>query len=59
MDRLAIIALAIVIAGLLSGGVYSVSSSGLSTAIIINRFTGAAWSCSVVCELIETRRNSK
>jgi hypothetical protein len=36
-----------------------VSSSGLSTAIVINRFTGAAWSCSVTCEPIETRRNSK
>ncbi len=59
MGRLTIIALALAIAGLLSGGIYSVSSSGLSTAIVINRFTGAAWSCSVTCEPIETRRNSK
>jgi hypothetical protein len=41
MDRLYIIAIAVVIVGALSGGVYSVAGMGNSGSIVINRFTGA------------------
>jgi hypothetical protein len=44
MDRLIILAIAIAIAGGLSGGVYSVSG-GNGSSFVINRFTGAAWYC--------------
>jgi hypothetical protein len=44
MDRLFIIAIAIMIAGVLSGGLYSVGgmSNGFS---VINRITGSTWAC--------------
>ena len=49
MDRLFVLGAAILLAGLLSGGVYSVSGSGSGTAIVINKFTGAVWSCGYQC----------
>jgi hypothetical protein len=62
MDRLIILALAIVIAGALSGasgGLYSVAGTGTGTSIIINRFTAKAWTCSILfCEPMAFR-NSK
>jgi hypothetical protein len=45
MDRLYIIAIAVVIVGALSGGVYSVAGMGNSGSIVINRFTGKTWAC--------------
>lgn len=45
MDRLYILAIAIVIAGALSGGVYSVSARGNAGIAVINRFTGSTWGC--------------
>ena len=46
MDRLVILAVAIVIAGGLSGGIYTtVGTQG--TSMIVNRFTGSAWNCIV------------
>jgi hypothetical protein len=44
MDRLYILAIAIVIAGSLSGGFYSVTGMGNGSAVI-NRFTGSTWAC--------------
>jgi hypothetical protein len=44
MDRLYVLAIAIVIAGALSGGVYSVSGAN-GSAHIVNRFTGSTWYC--------------
>jgi hypothetical protein len=48
MDRLIILALAIVVAGFLNGGVYAVSGGGSAFPIVMIRFTGQVWSCSVV-----------
>jgi hypothetical protein len=45
MDRLYILAIAIVIAGALSGGVYSVAGTGTGGSIMFNRFTGSSWYC--------------
>jgi hypothetical protein len=45
MDRLYILAIAIVIAGALSGGVYSVTTMGNNGSAVINRFTGSTWAC--------------
>jgi hypothetical protein len=43
MDRLLILAMAIVIAGALSGGLYT--TSGSNGVYVVNRFTGSAWFC--------------
>ena len=48
MDRLFIFAIAIVLAGFLSGGVYSVADSGNTGAVIVNRFTGNGWYCGLL-----------
>jgi hypothetical protein len=40
MDRLIILAIAIVIAGFLYGGIYAVSGSGSAFPVVVNRFTG-------------------
>jgi hypothetical protein len=57
MDRLMILAVAIVIAGALSGGVYSASGS-YSNAIVINRFTGTVWNCNLLSCIQIARGNS-
>ena len=44
MSRIYVLTIAIVISGMLSGGIYSVSA-GNGTALIINRFTGGGWYC--------------
>ena len=44
-----ILAIAIMIAGVLSGGVYSVSGSTTTGAVVVDRFTGTVWSCSGNC----------
>jgi|tagenome__1003787_1003787.scaffolds.fasta_scaffold20949336_5 hypothetical protein len=44
MDRLIILAIALVIASVLNGGIYTVSG-GQATTHIINRFTGSGWYC--------------
>ena len=52
MDRLYILAIAIVIAGALSGGFYSVSNSSTGPTII-NRFTDSMWDCTAAgCERV-------
>jgi len=45
MDRLIILAVALVIAGFLNGGGLYTVSNGQATTHIINRFTGAGWYC--------------
>jgi hypothetical protein len=45
MGRIFILAIAIVAAGALSGGFYSVTTMGNTGATVINRFTGDAWVC--------------
>jgi len=40
-----IIAAALVVAGFASGGRYTVSGSGQGGALIVDRYTGSAWSC--------------
>jgi hypothetical protein len=45
MDRIYILAVAIVIAGACSGGLYSVAGIDNSSALIVNRFTGGGWYC--------------
>ncbi len=52
MDRLLILAIVIVIAGALSGGVYSVSGTGNGTALIVNRLSGNTWLCGLSCSPI-------
>jgi hypothetical protein len=66
MDRLIILAIAIMIAGALSGasgGLYSVAGTGTGTSVIVNRFTAKAWTCNIIyCESMAFRdpiRNSK
>lgn len=55
MDRLYILAIALVLAGAMSGGVFSVSH-GNGNSTIINRFTGKGWFCNLrVCYPLETR----
>lgn len=65
MDRLVILAVAIVVAGALSGaggGIYSVAGTGTGTAMIVNRFTAKVWTCNIsYCEPMAFRdpiRNS-
>ena len=48
MDRLIILAIAIVIAGALSGGLYSISGTGNGMSMVINRFTGTVWNCTIL-----------
>ena len=40
-----IVAAALVIAGLMSGGRYAVSGAGQGNAIVVDRLTGSAWNC--------------
>jgi hypothetical protein len=47
MDRLFILAAAILIAGVFSGGLYSTASMGTYGSIVLNRFTGDAWQCGI------------
>lgn len=55
---LTVICAAIVIAGFLSGGIYSISASGQGTAYVANRFTGKVWYCySGACSPIESESN--
>jgi hypothetical protein len=44
MDRIYILAIAIVIAGALSGGLYT-AAGGNGSGYVINRFTGSGWYC--------------
>jgi hypothetical protein len=56
MDRLLMLAIAIVIAGALSGGVYSIAGSGTGNSVVINRFTGKVWTCNLIaCDPLEFR----
>ncbi|MGY3075350.1 hypothetical protein ACVWZZ_001721 [Bradyrhizobium sp. LM6.10] len=48
MDRLFVLAGAIVLAGFLSGGVYSVTGGERGNSTIINRFTGSVWGCTIL-----------
>jgi hypothetical protein len=61
MDRLIILAMAIVMAGALSGasgGLYSVAGTGTGTSVVINRFTAKAWTCNVLfCEPLAFRNS--
>ena len=53
MDKLFILAAAILLAGFLSGGIYTVAGTQGSTTIV-NRFTGKAWFCAAkTCYPIE------
>lgn len=45
MDRLMILAIALLFAGFLSGGIYTTSPQGNAGAVIVNRFTGNGWYC--------------
>ncbi|MGH2198718.1 hypothetical protein ACQ1Z2_14315 [Enterococcus faecalis] len=54
MDRIYVLAAAIVLAGFLSGGVYSVTGTG-NSGMIVNRFTGSAWSCFSDCRVLSAR----
>ncbi len=54
MDRLYILAVALVLAGFLSGGIYTVTGAG-NSGIIVNRFTGNAWDCFGLCKPIPFR----
>lgn len=45
MDRLFILAAALVVAGFLSGGLYTVAGQGTGGALVVNRFTGNGWYC--------------
>ncbi|WP_271605850.1 hypothetical protein [Bradyrhizobium sp. CCBAU 11434] len=56
MDRLYVLATAFILAGFLSGGIYSISSSSGGT-YIVNRFTGSAWYCFGRC-VRQTYENS-
>jgi hypothetical protein len=58
MDRMIILAIAVVIAGALSGGIYAVSGAGAANAFVVNRLTGSVWICSSRCEPVPTYRNS-
>jgi hypothetical protein len=59
MDRLFILAIAIMIAGALSGGFYSVAGTPGGGAMIINRLTGSVWDCTAIgCDPIPYRKNS-
>jgi hypothetical protein len=56
MDRLVILAVAIVIAGALSGGLYTATGQGTGGAIVVNRFTGNGWYCAaLLCFPLERR----
>lgn len=48
MDRLYILAAALVLAGFLSGGIYTASGGGNGASIVVNRFTGAGWYCAAM-----------
>lgn len=45
MDRMFFLAIAIVIAGFLNGGVYSMATGPNDGLMVVNRFTGSVWTC--------------
>lgn len=46
MDRIYILAAAILLAGFLSGGIYTAAGNGASGGTkVLNRFTGGLWDC--------------
>jgi len=47
MDRLFVLAAALVVAGFLSGGIYTASSNGQGFTMVVNRFNGNVVACSV------------
>lgn len=51
LDRLMILAIAIVIAGALSGGLYT--TTGDNSAYVVNRFTGHVWFCGFECKALK------
>ena len=58
MDRLFILAIAIVIAGALSGGVYTSAGSGSGGVVITNKFTGSSTFCATtVCRPMQLNLN--
>jgi hypothetical protein len=54
MGRLIILAVAIVIAGFLSGGVYQISA-GQSGSYVVNRYTGSVSYCNTDCRPLSFR----
>jgi hypothetical protein len=59
MYRLYVLAIAIVIAGGLCGGVYSISGTGQGMTMVINRFTGKVWSCNILaCAPVEFKTSN-
>jgi hypothetical protein len=49
MDRMTVFAVGLVIAGLLSGGIYQISDAGTGSYAVVNRFTGSTWFCAGNC----------
>jgi hypothetical protein len=59
MDRVIVLAVALVMAGFVSGGIYTASSNGASGGVtIMNRFTGTAWSCFNSCEPVQYKNSN-
>lgn len=60
MDRLVILAGALVLAGFLSGDLYTATGQGTGGAIVVNRFTGNGWYCGAMnCfPLVQMQQNS-
>jgi hypothetical protein len=58
MDRLIILAVAVAIAGVLSGGIYAVSGAGAPNAFVVNRFTGSVWICSYNCQQVPYKNSN-
>jgi hypothetical protein len=51
MDRLFVLAAALIFAGalsgILSGGLYHATGTGSGSFAVVNRFTGSAWDCNL------------
>jgi hypothetical protein len=54
MDRLYVLAIAILLSGILSGGVYTIAAAGNGSTLVMNRFTGSVLFCSSMsgCSLL-------
>ena len=48
MDRMFVLAAALIVAGLLSGGIYSIAGTNNGSAMVVNRFTGHVSFCSML-----------
>jgi hypothetical protein len=59
MGRVIVLAVAIALAGFVSGGIYTASSNGASGGVtIMNRFTGTVWSCFGSCEPVQYKNSN-